>query len=205
MGMPASVTWEAPEVTVQQASRRDAPALYDTLTLAFAADPPVRWLYPEPRQYLHFFPAFVEAFGGAALARGTAWFTPGYSGAALWFAPGSEPDEAALSEILEESISEDRKPEAFTVFEEMATYHPEGPHWYLPLIGVEPTSQGQGLGSALMREALRRCDQAGLPAYLESSNPANIPFYRRHGFEVLAEIRVGRCPPIFPMLRDSQS
>ena len=40
-----------------------------------------------------------------------------------------------------------------------------------------------------------------LPAYLESSNPANVPLYQRHGFEVLGEIQVGSSPPVFPMYR----
>ncbi len=75
------------------------------------------------------------------------------------------------------------------------------PHWHLPLIGVEPARQGQGHGSAMLRHALRWCDGARLPAYLESTTPGNIPLYERHGFEVIGEIRIGRCPPIFPMLR----
>ena len=33
--------------------------------LAFAADPPMRFLFPDPQAYLEHFPAFAEAFGGA--------------------------------------------------------------------------------------------------------------------------------------------
>ena len=89
----------------------------------------------------------------------------------------------------------------FAVFEQMGQYHPDEPHWYLPLIGVDPAQQGKGYGSALLKYALRRCDEDGSPAYLESSNPKNIPLYRRHGFEVLGTIQVGSSPPITPMLR----
>jgi hypothetical protein len=52
-----------------------------------------------------------------------------------------------------------------------------------------------------MEHALRRCDREGLPAYLESSNPRNIPLYQRHGFEVLGTIQLDASPPITPMLR----
>lgn len=52
-----------------------------------------------------------------------------------------------------------------------------------------------------MAHALARCDVEGLPAYLESSNPRNLPFYERHGFEVLGKIQVGSSPTLVPMLR----
>lgn len=44
-------------------------------------------------------------------------------------------------------------------------------------------------------------DEDHLHPYLESSNPANISLYRRHGFEVIREVRVGGSPPSIPMLR----
>jgi ribosomal protein S18 acetylase RimI-like enzyme len=92
----------------------------------------------------------------------------------------------------------------FELFEQMGNGHPEEPHWYLPMIGVDTFQQNRGIGSSLMREALARCDEDGLPAYLESSNPRNISLYRRFGFEVVGEIRVGDIPPLVPMLRKAQ-
>jgi len=83
----------------------------------------------------------------------------------------------------------------------MGSYHPTEPHWYLPFIGVDPARQGNGHGSALMEHALTRCDREQKLAYLESSNPRNIPLYQRHGFEVLGTIQVGSSPPLAPMLR----
>eukprot|EP01041_Mallomonas_annulata_P030478 gene30478-52615_t len=63
----------------------------------------------------------------------------------------------------------------------MGQFHPEEPHWYLSMIGVDPSHHGQGLGSALLKAGLQRCDADGLPAYLESSNPKNVPLYERFG------------------------
>ena len=87
------------------------------------------------------------------------------------------------------------------VFEQMDGFHPEAPCWYLPLIGVDPTSQGRGYGSALLRYALEHVDRAGAPAYLESSNPRNVALYERHGFEVLGKIQAGSSPTVVPMMR----
>jgi ribosomal protein S18 acetylase RimI-like enzyme len=86
-------------------------------------------------------------------------------------------------------------------FEQMGESHPDEPHWYLPMIGVEPNSQGRGLGGDLMRHVCARCDQDGALAYLESSNPRNISLYLRHGFEIMREIQVGAAPVVTPMLR----
>ena len=87
------------------------------------------------------------------------------------------------------------------MLDEMDSYHIEEEHWYLPMIGVDPSQQGRGIGSALLQHALAPCDEQGLPAYLESSNPANVPLYQRHGFEVLGEIQIGSSPVVYPMLR----
>lgn len=87
------------------------------------------------------------------------------------------------------------------IFEQMAKYHPTEPHWYLPLIGVDPAHQGRGHGDALVCCALERFDREKLPAYLESTNPRNISLYRRHGFEELGTIQAGSSPALVPMLR----
>jgi ribosomal protein S18 acetylase RimI-like enzyme len=86
----------------------------------------------------------------------------------------------------------------------MGRYHPVKPHWYLPLIGVDPLAQGRGYGSALLRDALELIDREGQAAYLESTNPVNLPLYQRHGFEVVGIIRVGDAPPVIPMMRPAR-
>jgi GNAT superfamily N-acetyltransferase len=70
------------------------------------------------------------------------------------------------------------------------------------LLGVDPARQGQGLGGLLLKHAARWFDRDGVVAYLESSNPRNVPLYRRHGFEALGRIQVGGSPVFTPMRRD---
>jgi ribosomal protein S18 acetylase RimI-like enzyme len=189
------------EPTITIAAPEDRRLLVDIITRAFAADPPSRWLWPNDEQYSRFFPRFVEAFGGSAIDHGTAEITGEGGAAALWLPPGAHPDDAVLGALLEESVDAAVLPKAFALFERMAAHHPAEPHWYLPLIGVTPAQQGHGYGSVLLEHAAERCDRERLPAYLESTSPRSVELYRRHGFEVIGEIRTESAPPIFPMLR----
>lgn len=186
---------------VIEADPKDAERVFGALTLAFAADPPNRWMYPDPAQYLRYFPAFARALGGAALPRRTAFVNRDCTAVALWLAPDAGPDDEALTSLVAHSVAPDKRGIMAEVFDQMVRCHPQEPHWYLPFIGVDPARQGQGLGAALLRPVLTQCDSARLPAYLELTNPRNRPLYERHGFQAVGEIRAGSCPPIVPMLR----
>jgi len=171
------------------------------IVLAFDADPLARWCWPDSHQYLTSMPPFARAFGGGAFLHQTAHSTDDLACAALWLPPNAHMDDAAVGEILERTTAAAIRSDLFAVFGQMAKYHPGEPHWYLPMIGVDPAYQGRGYGSALLKYALRQCDRDHAPAYLESSNPRNIPLYQRHGFETLGTIQVGTSPTLVPMLR----
>jgi ribosomal protein S18 acetylase RimI-like enzyme len=196
MNMNANIT-----PLVKSASTADEPSVIDVVVLAFSADPAARWTWRDPHQYFAYFPRFVKAFGGKAFAHGSAYTVEDYAGAALWLPPGVEPDEDTMAALLESSVPEHTLSDVSGVLEQMGRFHPNEPHWYLPLMGVDPMQQGRGIGSALMQHALAACDRDGALAYLESSNPRNVPLYERHGFELLGTIQVGTSPTVFPMLR----
>lgn len=182
-------------------SPADAERAIATIVLAFGGDPAARWAFPNAHDYLMHLPELARAFGANAFAQGTGYQVGDFAGVALWLPPDIHPDEEALSAIVERSVAAERQAEMLAVFERMASYHPKEPHWFLPLIGVDPRCQGQGYGSTLLRHALAQCDRDHALAYLESSNPANIPLYERHGFVALGTIQEGSSPTIVPMLR----
>jgi GNAT superfamily N-acetyltransferase len=175
------------------------------LTLAFATDAANRWTWPDAREYLEIFPTFARALGGRAFAHGTAYASEDYVAVSLWLPPGVGPDEEALVELAQTSVAPERQDDLFAMFEQMGGLHPTEPHWYLPFIGVDPAHQNRGHGAALMRPALERCDRDDLPAYLESSDRRNIPFYERLGFEVMGKIQSGSSPEVTPMMRRPRS
>lgn len=187
---------------VKSATTSGRRQIVDVITLAFSSDPAARWMYPNSQQFLEYFPNFVRLFGGKAFKYESAYYVESFAAAALWLPPNIHPDENALVSLLKTTVSREIQDDLFAVFEEMGNYHPREPHWYLPLIGTDPARQGKGCGSALLEHALARCDRDRKPAYLESSNPKNIPLYERFGFERLGTIQCGSSPPVFPMRRD---
>jgi ribosomal protein S18 acetylase RimI-like enzyme len=183
------------------ASALDEASIIEVLVRANWADPAARWVWPDSQQFLMHFPSFVRAFGGKAFAHGSAYYVDGYVGAALWLPPDVHPDENVLIALVQQTVSEQIQKDFFPVLEQMGRYHPSEPHWYLPLMGVGPSQQGKGFGSALLQHTLLQFDCDNKLAYLESSNPRNIPLYKRHGFELLGSIQIGTSPSIAPMLR----
>ena len=185
---------------VETAAVADTAAVFDILTQAFSDDPMTCWTWPEPSLLRATFPGFAKAFGGAAFEHGSAYRIGG-AGAALWLPPGVDPDDAEFGRIVGATMPKALMADGWRVSEQMARHHPSEPHWYLPLIGVVPAHRNKGFGSALLSPALAACDRDGTLAYLESTNPRNIPLYERHGFERLASSQSGSSPTIVPMLR----
>jgi ribosomal protein S18 acetylase RimI-like enzyme len=173
----------------------------DVFTLAFVSDPTMRWFMAEGSLYLaHIGPAQF-ALGGRALAHGSGHMLEDFSAASLWLPPGVGVDEEAMGAFIERVVPERVRGDLMGMVAQMGDYHPHEPHWYLAAMGVDVSRQGKGLGSILMKHALSAIDAAHATAYLESSNPRNVPFYERHGFEVIGRIQSGASPVVTPMLR----
>lgn len=187
---------------IRTASPSDRDTVIETITLGFASDPVARWIWPEADVYLRVMPTFARAFGGRALDQYTADVESGYKAASLWLSPGTESDGRAIDRIFEDSVRDEIAADLSAMFAQMDAYHPaEQACWYLPMIATDPAFIGQGVGSALLKHGLQRCDDAGEIAYLESSNPRNLSLYLRHGFEQIGEIQAGSSPKMFPMVR----
>ena len=175
----------------------------DTIVAAFAADPVERsGSTPTSEVYARWFPPFAASSGGKAFDERTAWRLGDLSAVALWLPPGVEPDGDAIGGLLAESVDLEqarghlRHPRA------------DGRPVTRPIrtgtcawLAVTPEHQGSGLGGHLLRCCLEVVDETQLPAYLETPNPRTVPFYERHGFQVVGVAQVGACPPLTLMLR----
>lgn len=77
------------------------------------------------------------------------------------------------------------------------THASRGSAWYLAYLAVDPAHQGKGHARRLLEHQLRRCDLDALPAWLETTEAVNPPFYARFGFEVMSHIE---DTPLIPAL-----
>lgn len=195
-------------IDVRPARRSDVPALARALGRAFYDDPVMTWMQPDAGRRAAALAGFFGAMtryhflsgGGAEVATAES----GIGAAALWDPPGrwhhsSREQVAMLPAVIRAFRGHLGAGRALT--EAMQAVHPEEPHWYLAIIGSDPTVRGSGCGHALMRSRLDRCDAEHAPAYLESSNPDNIGYYNRFGFEVTGEIVMPDGPTLWAMWR----
>ena len=193
---------------VRHALKADLDELAATLVDAFATDPVMAFMYPDPATRPEGSRAFLRVMLEIGLNHGHVYAAgPRNEAAAIWVPPDVHlfDDEGVkqLWPVLERSLG-DRAELVTTALTQVAAAQPQdrGPFFYLGEIGTRSDAQSQGLGSLLLREVLDRCDRQGLGAHLESSNNRNVPFYERHGFEVIAELDIAPGCIVRPMWRD---
>ena len=166
------------------------------LARAFQDDPAWSWVIPNPRRRAALLPWLFKV--GFEVTDADVWTTPGeVRGAARWMPPG-RPGLRLGPALVALVTTPLRLRDATTRFlaygravENMRTRAAGGPHWYLAGIGVEPELQRRGIGSALMQPGLDGAARDRLPVVLLTNSEANLPFYRRHGFEVAFEADEG--------------
>ena len=177
------------------------------LSVAFTDDPFVRWLMPRSLDFLRDTKKHPRRAYSAAFDAGTVFVVGDFVASAVWIPPGEKADRSEELAQAEPGAAVDGPafpPEFPELIEKSEAFRPEAPHWYLGLIAVDLAYRGHGIGTRLLEHCLQYVDRDGLPAYLESTNAANLSLYRRFGFRDLAEVRVGSSPPRFPMLRPEQ-
>ena len=119
----------------------------------------------------------------------------GFGAVATWLGPGHGAEtpqrlsEAGFDQLPEQVGSSplDRLRAFYSVVEEAHRNALPEPHWYLRLLGVEPTQQGRGLGLTLLQHGLSRADENGHSCFLETFQERNVPFYLRHGFQLVID------------------
>jgi GNAT superfamily N-acetyltransferase len=189
----------------RRAAGRDLPMLVETLVAAFVDDPAMTWLVPDGHRRLQILRAIFEITVDVNQPYGELYTTePVPVAGAIWVPPGCQPTGEHADQLVAWYVeaAEENAERARAALELMDECHPQEPHDYLFLLGTRPEWQSRGLGSALLREVLERCDREGRPAYLEASSQRNRRLYLRHGFEVTGEIRLPDGPSMWPMWRE---
>jgi GNAT superfamily N-acetyltransferase len=198
-------------IIVRPAAAADHARLAHSLANAFSQDPLLNWMAGtgpkkpfEPRGRIIF-----DAFLRLEMARSDHLIFADENGigVALWKAPNRwKMPTGDLVRALPAMLRAfgTKAIRAFGASNAIEKVHPTEEHYYLEALGTRQDMQSKGVGTAVICHMLDRCDAEGMPAYLESSNPRNVPFYGKHGFEVTGEaIKVGKgAPPVTAMWRN---
>ena len=179
---------------------------------AFMDDPIAVWITPDEARRARGLPImfgacmrYAQRFGGRVELSDAA-----PRGVATWLEPGRSPPatlgllRTGLAGVLLRLGSGMGRFFTFVdTFDDLHRRDVTQPHWYLWLLAVDPPEQGKGVGGELLRRTLREADESALPCYLETARESNVSLYRRFGFRVLRESRLGRDGPVFwTMLRE---
>jgi GNAT superfamily N-acetyltransferase len=196
----------APAAEVRKATSQDRPAVVATLVRAFHDDPVMKWLFPWDDRRPEILAAFFDVAMRLYLRNDEVELYGDCFGAALWAPPGKwrvGPLEMMRSMPKLLPVMRSRALRGMQVMTHVEKHHPHQPHRYLGVLGTEPEHQGEGIGSALLRSMLERCDRERVPSYLESSSEGSKRLYLRHGFRVTQELPLPPDgPPVWLMWRE---
>jgi ribosomal protein S18 acetylase RimI-like enzyme len=173
---------------------------------AFADDPAMSFIFPDPAQRAQKAPALFRLLFDED-KHGLRLVTAEGEAAALWRAPGRHRTgrlDMALQALpmlrifgLGGALSR-----ALAMSGAIDAHFPQGDFWYLHIAGCEPAAQGKGFGGAAIRAGLERAGADGLPAYLETATERNLGLYQSLGFEIVGDWTVPKDGPRFwSMLR----
>lgn len=203
------MTDEGTETVARVCGPEDAPRVVEILVGAFFNDPTWAWLFPDPHHRTEQFRRVWGHFVQGALRYPSVWLNAGGTATAVWIPPGGTeftPEQEAqweplLIELLGGGAA--RVLDALAAFDDA---HPHGEdHYYLTLLGTDPSHRGKGLGLALLDDTLAVVDQDNKPAYLEASNPVNVALYARYGFRPYRTFALPGGPQVTTMWREPAS
>lgn len=172
--------------------------LSNVLADAFQKDPVMNWTIPAPELYEGFFRLIIEQI---FFPRGIVHLEQEHRGVGLWLPPGTKfdiPPGLGIISLMTRLLFRKGLGPIRSIRHQaqvFARHQPTEPHFHLLFVGCRQNAQGQGVGSALLKQGTRICDEQRMPAYLESSNELNLPLYQRHGFEIVARERLPRGGP----------
>ncbi|WP_405665424.1 GNAT family N-acetyltransferase [Streptomyces sp. NBC_01166] len=195
-------------VRVRRADQRDRDQVVQILEEAFHHDPVSSWVFPDEEHRRAVHGRFLGVFADITLEEGRVDLLEDGTAVALWLSvPAGAPEEGDDTPALMRETADPDNERAELVGRLTGAVHPhDRAHEYLLMIGVSPERQGEGIGEALMRGVLERCDREGTPAYLEASSERSRGLYERLGFTFMGRtVDLPEGPPMWPMWREPQA
>lgn len=190
---------------IVRAERADQGALIETLAQAFQSDPALTWILPDAKHRARALRSLFRVLAPADMRVGVALRTSNDEAAALWRAPGQAHSGALeFFRTVVPLVTAFRTAllRGLTVQSGIDAHRPKGRFWYLHYVGVRSEHQHKGHGGRIIRTQTAIADADGLPCWLETATPENVPLYERLGFTTQAEWDVpGNGPHFWGMMR----
>lgn len=186
------------------ATRSDVAEVSATLGAGFSDDPVMTWAFGTTDRIDKITAVLGFMAEAGSIASGTAYMV---DGAVSCWSPPDAPDWSdgengeRFVELLISRCDRGEMARLDALGNAVSEGRPTEPHWYLGMIATIPAYRGQGRGSQLLEATLAIVDDAGLPAFLESTNPRNQSLYLRYGFRVTGEIPIPDGPTLTAMRR----
>jgi GNAT superfamily N-acetyltransferase len=152
-------------------------------------DPMIRWPLPVDVSVESVI-AMTKPVVSTYVEVGSAWMIEDGLAVASWIAPDAAARYAELEQPTRAAIApftDDDGARYAQFWDWLAGHLPNEPCWFLDLVAVHGSARGRGLGGQLIEHGLALASNDGVPAFLETSQPGNIPFYERYGFRVIGE------------------
>lgn len=201
-------------MSTRTATDNDLDRVTETVHLAFLADPVWGLALARPDGSTAHARDFWRQYVRGALRYSTVFLTEGINGeaaaVAVWLPPGgdelSDVQEVEVERIVREHLEPGAAQAMVELWDRIEANHPhDEPHAYLSLLATHPNSRGRGIGQQLLADNLAHFDAAGIPAYLESTNPDNDHRYERAGFQRIGEFSaVLNDAPVTTMWRSAR-
>jgi len=169
----------------------------EMMARAFQDDPYYTYTIPDVDRRQHLLPWLMERIISFGLHYGKVYTTASNEGAAVWLGPKNPVFHrtGAIRTglfLLPLKLSRQERDRVQLLEEAEDRLHAQavkGSHWYLPVLGVDPTRQGRGIGVALLQPVMQMADQENLACFLETNNEKNLSFYEKYGFRVAGQER----------------
>jgi GNAT superfamily N-acetyltransferase len=194
---------------IRKVAEADVPHVARALARAFYDDPLIgRWVVPDDTRRMRKLERGFELYARRIwLREDECYTTDRLIGGAMWMPPGiwhvNVSQQLRLLPAMAAILGREL-PRLLFLLNAFEAKHPHDPHYYLPVVGVEPEWQGRGFGAALLRPVLGRCDRAACPPILRRGARATA-LYERHGFEVVEEMTVRDSRPAWRVWREPRA
>lgn len=172
---------------IKVTSRQHGAHLVDILTQAFANNRSVNFVVKQDQKRLLRIRRLMQYALATCQDFGAVWQSEDHKACALTILPDQK--RITVNSVMRDiqlatsTTGLTNVPRTLAREARIQSCHPATPFCHLWFIAVEQESQGQGIGSTLLKNVVKHYQTQYRPIYLETSTLRNLPWYKKQGFQ----------------------